>query len=391
MNGVKVGIIGIGNMGYAHLQTVTAGNIPKMTVTAVCDINPERLKAAKAEYPDIAAFGDYTELLKSSDTDAVIIAVPHPLHAKIAIDAFKYGKHVLVEKPVDITVSAAEKLNDTALSSGKVFGIMFNQRTNGLYRRAREIVKNGELGDIKRSVWIVTNWYRTQSYYDSGAWRATWRGEGGGVLLNQAPHNLDLWQWICGMPSAVTAFCNTAKYHNIEVEDEASIYTEYPNGATGVFITSTGDFPGTNRLEISGTLGEIVLEDGVLKHWKLKEDERDVCASSKEGFCSIPFEYEEYKTDEETAHRGILQNFTDAVLHGTELIAPGYDGIKELTISNAAYLSEWKGNTRVSLPFDTDEFDKLLNEKIMSSSYIPDTKTNSPENSDYLKRWQVRW
>ena len=211
------------------------------------------------------------------------------------------------------------------------------------------------------------------------------------MLLNQAPHNLDLWQWICGMPSAVTAFCSTAKYHNIEVEDEASIYTEYPNGATGVFITSTGDSPGTNRLEISGTLGKIVLEDGVLKHWRLKENERDVCVSSQEGFCSIPFEYEEYKTDVETAHRGILQNFADAVLNGAELIAPGYDGIKELTISNAAYLSEWKGNTRVSLPFDSAEFDKLLNEKIMSSSYVPDTKTSSPENSDYLKRWQVRW
>ena len=391
MDSIRTGIIGIGNMGSAHLHCIASGKVDGMSITAVCDIDGQKLGSVRGEFSNIALYNDWRSMLKDDNVDAVIIAVPHPHHAEIAAKALKSGKHVLVEKPVDITVSAAERLNSTALSSGKVFGIMFNQRTNGLYRRAREIVKNGELGDIKRSVWIVTNWYRTQSYYDSGAWRATWRGEGGGVLLNQAPHNLDLWQWICGMPSAVTAFCSTAKYHNIEVEDEASIYTEYPNGATGVFITSTGDFPGTNRLEISGTLGKIVLEDGVLKHWRLKENERDVCASSKEGFCSIPFEYEEYKTDEETAHRGILQNFADAVLNGAELIAPGYDGIKELTISNTAYLSEWKGNTRVSLPFDSAEFDKLLNEKIMSSSYVPDTKTSSPENSDYLKRWQVRW
>ena len=390
MNGVKVGIIGIGNMGYAHLQTVTAGNIPDMTVTAVCDINPERLKAAKAEYPDIAAFGDYTDLLKNSDTNAVIIAVPHPLHAKIAIEAFEYGKHVLVEKPMDITVSAAEKLCAAARKSGKVFAVMFNQRTNGLFREARRIVNSGELGELKRSVWIITNWYRTQSYYDSGSWRATWRGEGGGVLLNQAPHNLDIWQWICGKPSAVTAFCNVGKFHNIEVEDEATIYTEYENGATGVFITSTGDCPGTNRLEITGTRGKIVLENGLLKLWKLKEDERDICKNSVEGFVTPETEYSEFTAEREEAHAGILKNFAGAILYGEELLSPGYDGINELTISNAAYLSEWTGNKRVPLPFDTAEFDRLLKEKQKSSEIKEKTVKKSTDKS-CGGRWQVNW
>lgn len=390
MNEVKVGIIGIGNMGYAHLQTVTAGNIPDMTVTAVCDINPERLKAAKADYPDIAAFGDYTDLLKNSDTNAVIIAVPHPLHAKIAIEAFEYGKHVLVEKPIDITVSAAEKLCAAARKSGKVFAVMFNQRTNGLFREARRIVNSGELGELKRSVWIITNWYRTQSYYDSGSWRATWRGEGGGVLLNQAPHNLDIWQWICGKPSAVTAFCNVGKFHNIEVEDEATIYTEYENGATGVFITSTGDCPGTNRLEITGTRGKIVLENGLLKLWKLKEDERDICKNSVEGFITPETEYSEFTAEREEAHAGILKNFAGAILYGEELLSPGYDGINELTISNAAYLSEWTGNKRVPLPFDTAEFDRLLKEKQKNSEIKENTVKKSTDKS-CGGRWQVNW
>lgn len=390
MNGVKVGIIGIGNMGSAHLRMITGGNIPDMTVTAVCDIDTKKLNSARNTYPALRVFEDYTDLLKNSDTNAVIIAVPHPLHAEIAIEAFKYGKHVLVEKPLDITVSAAEDLCAAAEKSGKVFAIMFNQRTNGLFRKAREIVKSGELGEIKRSVWIITNWYRTQSYYDSGTWRATWRGEGGGVLLNQAPHNLDIWQWICGRPTAVTAFCNAGKFHNIEVEDEATIYAEYENGATGVFITSTGDCPGTNRLEITGTRGKTVLENGTLKLWKLSEDERDICKNATEGFVSPETEYSEFTAEREDAHAGILKNFTGAILYGEELLSPGYDGINELMISNAAYLSQWTGNSRIPLPFDTALFDSELSKK-QQNSVIKESAAVSTNDKSCGGRWQVKW
>ena len=248
----------------------------------------------------------------------------------------------------------------------------------------------GELGKLKRSVWIITNWYRTQSYYDSGEWRATWRGEGGGVLLNQAPHNLDIWQWICGMPSAVTAFCNAGKFHNIEVEDEATIYAEYKNGATGVFITSTGDCPGTNRLEITGTRGKLVLENGILKLWKLNEDERDICKNATEGFVSPETEYSEFSAEREEAHAGILKNFAGAILHGEELLSPGYDGINELMISNAAYLSQWTGNSRIPLPFDTAEFDRLLKEKQKSSEIKEKTVKKSTDKS-CGERWQINW
>ena len=369
MNKVKIGIIGIGNMGSAHLQCLRQQEVQGLEAAAVCDIDSSRLAAVHREYPELPCYEDYRDLLADASIDAVIISVPHPMHAEIGIAAFARGKHVLVEKPVDIRVSAAKRLNAAAQKSGKIFGIMFNQRTNGLYQEARRIVQSGELGELKRSVWIVTNWYRTQAYYDSGSWRATWKGEGGGVLLNQAPHNLDLWQWICGMPSSVTAFLDTGKYHSIEVEDDAAIYTRYENGATGLFLTSTGEAPGTNRLEISGTLGKLVLENGILKHWRLLEDEREVCKNSTEGFCQIESAYTEYTTSEESAHRGILQNFANAILHGEALLAPGYEGINELTLSNAAYLSQWKGNETVRLPFDTGEFDALLAERAASSRF----------------------
>lgn len=391
MKKLNVGIIGIGNMGSAHASTIGEGKIEGMHLAAVCDIEPERVKLCIERNPGIKGYNDWHQLVNDGEIDAVLIAVPHPMHAEIAIKAFECGKHVLVEKPVDISVTKAKELNLAAEKSRRVFGIMFNQRTNPLFAKARELVKNGELGELKRSVWIITNWYRTQSYYDSGDWRATWSGEGGGVLLNQAPHNLDLWQWICGMPEEITAFCDIAKYHNIEVEDDVTIFARYKNGATGAFITSTGEFPGTNRLEISGTLGKIVIENGCLKFWRLKEDERSVCANSEQGFAAIDTDYEEiFQTEPEAAHAGILCNFADAVLNGAELLAPGSDGIFELSLSNAAYLSSAKGSAAVSLPINGEEFDALLATLVESSHKKEDS---SPEkyNTEYNPRWRTRW
>lgn len=390
MERLNVGIIGIGNMGSAHLNCIKGGNVPGMAVSAVCDIDTQKLSLAKEKYSDLDCFENYHDLLDDGSIDAVIIAVPHPMHAEIAIEALKKEKHVLLEKPEDIKVSKAEILNDTAKKSGRVFGIMFNQRTNGLFGEARRLVRSGELGKLKRSVWIITNWYRTEAYYRSGTWRATWAGEGGGVLLNQAPHNLDLWQWICGVPETVTAFCNVGKYHNIEVEDEATIYTTYKDGATGVFITSTGDLPGTNRFEITGTKGKVVIENGVLKHWKLPEDERVTCKESNKFFVDAKCEYREFTCEKETGHRGILCNFTNAILKGEQLLAPGYDGINELTISNAAYLSEWSGNKAISLPFDEQAFDKMLEQRAETSKYRPGNKP-SAHSGTYSDRWQVNW
>lgn len=392
MNNVRVGIVGIGNIGTAHANTLFSGSVEGAQLTAVCDILPARREFAKENYRDVAVFGDYSQMFASGLVDAVIVSTPHKLHCDIAITALKSGLNVLVEKPIDITVSKARAINELAKTVDKKFVVMFNQRTNDVFAKAREIVKGGALGELKRTVWIITNWYRTQSYYDSAGWRATWAGEGGGVLLNQAPHNLDLWQWICGMPVEVTAKCEVGKYHNIEVEDDVIINARYQNGATGVFITSTGEFPGTNRLEISGTLGKIVVENGVLKWWKLPENERDICFNATDLFPSIKYEYEEYVSQKsnDDAHKQIIQNYVNAILNGEELLSPGTDGIYELTLSNAAYLSSWKGGVPIKLPFDSAEFDALLAERIKNSKANKPTATKNATGK-YSKRWQVNW
>jgi len=391
MDIVKVCIVGIGNIGYAHVMTILSGKVPEMSLVAVCDVNSEKLQAFSKSHPDVATYLDYRRMLEDANIDAVIVAVPHNLHSEIGIAVLQSGKHLLVEKPVDIRVSVAKKLNEEAKKSGRVFGIMLNQRTNPLFQKARELVQSGELGEMKRTVWQITNWFRTQYYYDSGDWRATWRGEGGGVLINQAPHQLDLWQWICGMPKSVTAFCETAKYHDIEVEDEATILTRYENGASGIFITTTGEYPGTNRLEISCEKGKLVLEDGVLKLWRLAENQQYISENTAESFPKIPSEFTQYSIPEkEDGHLLILQNFAQAVLNGTPLLAPGYDGINELSISNAAYLSQWLDNAAVELPMDEKLFNKLLQERIDKSVYKMQTHTTL-QSGEYSSRWNVNW
>lgn len=392
MEYIRVGVIGFGNIGSMHADNIFNHKIEGMKLTAVCDEREIRLDICKDRYKEILCYQNHIELIQSGNVDAVVIAVPHRFHAQIAMDALKAGLHVLVEKPIDITVTEAQKLIEVAKKTNQIFAIMFNQRTNELFQRARDIVQSGKLGELKRSVWIVTNWYRTQHYYDSGNWRATWSGEGGGVLLNQAPHNLDLWQWICGMPKSVRAFCNEAKYHRIEVEDDATIYTQYENGATGVFITSTGEYPGTNRLEITGDKGKIVLENSTLKWWELEKSERDFCFEADKSTPKINCNYQEFTvTEKESAHIGILQNFTYAILKGEKLLSPGEDGIQELMLSNAAYLSEWTGNQEISLPVDGNKFDSLLKEKCAHSLLSKDYKATNDSAGEGEARWQVRW
>ena len=371
MKTVRFGIVGVGNMGSSHVKSLGEGHIKRAELAAVCDIKPERLEKVRAEYGDkLAYFSDYHEMLTSGKIDVVIIATPHYLHPVIAQDAFKAKVNVISEKPAGVYTKAVREMNEAAAKSGVQFGIMFNQRTNPVYKKAREMVQGGELGELKRLVWIITNWYRSQAYYDSGEWRATWAGEGGGVLLNQCPHNLDLWQWIFGMPKRVRADCYVGKYHNIEVEDDVTINAEYENGATATFITTTGECPGTNRLEISGDRGKIVIENNKLHFWKLAEPERKFCFETSEGFPHIAMEdYDVECPGENSQHRGILQNYTDALLDGTPLLAHGEEGINGLTLSNAAFLSSWTGHGWVDLPLDEDKFYAMLQEKIATSNY----------------------
>ena len=391
MEQVRLGIVGIGNMGSAHAKSIFSGNIQNLKLAAVCDNAPEKLEWAKENVPGTPVFTDYKEMIDSGLLDAVIIATPHYLHPVIAVYGFGKGLNVLTEKPAGVYTAQVEEMNEAAKKSGKVFGIMYNQRTNPLFQKMREIVQSGQLGELKRCIWIITNWYRTQAYYDSGTWRATWAGEGGGVLINQCPHNLDLWQWIFGMPVRVRAKCHYGKWHNIEVEDDVTAYAEYANGATATFITTPGECPGTNRLEITGDKGKLVWEDGKLHFWELETPERKICFESREGFVTSPSVCREIPPEgEETGHNGILQNYTNAILQGEKLLAPGYEGINGLTVSNAIHLSVWTIDW-VELPIDKELYKKLLDEK-RAVSHVKDVAVSEVVDlrGTYNDRWSVK-
>lgn len=388
---IRFGVIGFGNIGSMHVCNLSEGKIENAVLSAVCDISEAKRKKAAAQYPDAAIFADYRELLSSGKADAVIVAVPHELHCPIAVAALEAGLHVLTEKPAGIRVSDVKRMNEAAEKSDRAYGIMFNQRTNALFAKARELVRSGALGEKKRLTWIITNWYRTQHYYDSGDWRASWRGEGGGVLTNQAPHNLDIAQWIFGMPQRLRAFCMEGQYHTITVEDFAMLHGEYENGATLQFITTTGEYPGTNRLEIVLENGKIVIEEGKLKLWRLKESEKALRFFAKESMPSIPYEYSELLPEgPESAHCGILQNFTDHILKKEELLAKGEDGLNQVMLTNAAYLSSWT-NDWVTLPFDEESYNARLEEKRREERPMPKDAAASEENETMLPRWRVNW
>jgi predicted dehydrogenase len=364
MDKVRLGIIGIGNMGSGHLKNILEGKVPEIEVTAVADRQESRRTWAKENLPEaVVIFEEGTDLIAAGVCDGVLIAVPHYQHPELTIDAMNHGLHVMCEKPAGVYTKQVREMNDAAKKCDRVFGMMFNQRTNCIYRKMHELVTSGELGAIKRVNWIVTDWYRTQSYYDSGSWRATWDGEGGGVLLNQCPHNMDLIQWICGMPSKVQAFCHNGKWHDIEVEDDVTAYLEYPNGATGVFVTTTADAPGTNRFEITLEMGKLVCENGKLMLHKLSENERTFCKTAKGGFDTPECTVTEVETDgENEQHVGVLKAFAGRILHGTPLVAEGLEGINGLTLSNAMHLSSWL-KREVEIPFDEDLFLEELNKR----------------------------
>lgn len=368
MTKVRLGIIGVGNMGSGHAANILAGKCPEIELTAVADRREARRQWAKDTLPEgTAIFEEGSDLIQSGLCDAVHICTPHYQHPTLAMEAFAAGLHVMCEKPAGVYTKAVREMNEAAEKSGKVFAMMFNQRTNCVYRKMHEMVHGGQLGELKRVNWIITDWYRTQIYYDSGDWRATWDGEGGGVLLNQCPHQLDLLQWICGLPKTVQAFCQEGKWHDIEVEDDVTAYLQFANGATGVFVTTTGDAPGTNRFEVTGTLGKLVCENDKLTFWKLAQDEREFCRTATEGFAQPQCQQVEVETDgENQQHVGVLNAFAGKILHGTPLVAEGTEGLGGLTLSNAMHLSSWLGRA-VDIPFDEELFLSELNKRRATS------------------------
>ena len=367
MKEVRLGIIGLGVMGSEHIKTVKKSK--NIRVTAVCDIKKD-LADERAKENNVPAYYSANDLINSGNVDAVLIVTPHYFHTTITIDAFEAGLHVISEKPIAVHKADAEKmLAAHAKHPELVFSAMFQVRTDSFFKKIKEIIDSGELGKIYRVNWLITNWFRTQAYYNSGTWRATWEGEGGGVLLNQSPHQLDLFQWFFGMPTKIRAYCKLGKYHDIEVEDDVTAYCEFKEGFSGMFITSTGECPGTNRLEIMADRGRLVFENGKITFDKTAESVSEFLKTTTESFGTPKIETVEIETDgKEGTHQNIIENFADAVLNGAELIARGEEGINSVELANAFLYSALKNET-VELPLDSFKFAETLKELINSSTF----------------------
>ena len=372
MEKVKFGIIGAGTQGtYYAQQLFKKGEVKNGILVAVCDSSPIKLDAIKEKLADesISYFNDYIEMLDSGICDAVLVETPHYQHPEIVMECLKRDIHVICDKPAGVYTKQVREMNEFAEKSKARFAMMFNQRTDCAYRKMREIVQSGGIGELQRVNWIITNWFRTQKYYNSGGWRATWAGEGGGVLINQCPHQIDLVQWIVGeMPVTVRGFCQYGKWHDIEVEDEVTAFFTYKNGATGVFITTTGEAPGTNRFEISGTRGKLLAEGGKLYFYKNDQDSAETIRTDQNGFAAPNCETIELETDGESfQHLGIINNFANAILGLEEQFVEGTEGINGVELMNAIELSGWNNGAEVSLPIDEDLYFQELDKRRKNS------------------------
>jgi len=382
MDKVRIGVIGIGNMGTGHCKNIQEGKIEGAELTAICDIDDKVLE----KIDGVKKYKTSTEIIESGDVDAVLIATPHYDHTTIGIEALEKGLHVLVEKPISVHKKDCEKLIAAHKNDDQVFAAMFNQRTDPSYRKIKQILESGELGQIVRVNWIITTWFRTQTYYNSGTWRATWEGEGGGVLLNQCPHQLDLFQWFFGMPSKVRGFCKFGHRHDIEVEDEVTAYMDFENGSSAVFVTSTGEAPGSNRLEVAGENGKLIFEGGKISYTKNEESMLEFSNTTSKTFAkpdtwdiSIPV------SGQGGQHVEIMQNFTDAILNGEELIAPAKEGVKSVHLGNAMLYSSALGEP-IEMPVDSDKFEDYLQKLIDESDYEKEVSENV--ETDFGKSFQ---
>lgn len=362
MKSVRLGILGAGGMGAHHAKTVLENKVRGLELAAVCDLNVAAFKLA----PELPRFTDPEAFFDAGLMDAVLIATPHYAHTTLGIAALKRGLHVLVEKPISVHKADAERLLAAHRNKKQVFAAMFNQRANAQYMKVRDLVASGELGEVRRMSWIVTDWFRSDAYYASGSWRATWEGEGGGVLLNQCPHQLDLLQWIFGMPKKVRAFCRFGQYHKIAVEDDVTAYLEFPNGATGVFVATTGELPGTNRLEIAAEWGRLILEDEKIEFRRNEIPTTKFCRTTKLRMGAppvwnvrIPLTGAEWGGQ----HQIILQNFADAIREGKPLVAPASEGIRSVELGNAMLLSTWLDRT-IETPMDGKLFEREIQKRI---------------------------
>ena len=368
MNPVRLGIIGMGAIGRFHAKSVLEQHVPACELKAVCGPRLESLQ----DYQPLALFTDGMELIRSGLVDAVLIATPHPLHVPYALAALERGMHVLIEKPVAASKADAERLLDAFQAAklrypGAVCAGMLQMRTEPRYQKIKELIRI-ELGSLVRLNWINTDWFRTEAYYSSSAWRATWKGEGGGIVINQCLHNLDMLQWLCGMPVKVNGFCQLGRFHRIEVEDSVTAYFEWANGMTGTYISSSGEAPGTNRLEIVGTRGSLVLEKDQIRLTRLATEATQFSKDSPTGFALPEFTVTELPLENaDLPHALILRNFIGAIRDGESPIAPIKECIHSVELANAILFSSLLGES-LYLPLDGAAWEKKLQDLVAQST-----------------------
>ena len=368
MDKVRIGIIGMGNMGRFHANDLLDGKVPRGELAAVGSTSPHKLEEYKEK--GVQIFGSGEEMIASGAIDALLIATPHYQHTSLGVTALEAGLHIMVEKPISAHKADAERLIAAAAARpDQVFGAMFQLRVEPRYQKIRELVQGGELGDLVRVLWIMTDWFRSEAYFQSGGWRATWKGEGGGVLLNQCLHQLDAMQWITGMPSKVRSHVGIGRWHDIEVEDDVTCYMEFANGASGAFITSSGETPGSNRFEIAGTKGRLILENDTLTLTRNEVPSDEWCKTSKIGFQKPETTVEEIPIPgADAAHATLMTNFVNAILDGEALIAPGVEGLGSVELANVMVYSGLL-NESVDLPMDGAAWEAKLNELIANSTH----------------------
>lgn len=363
---VRAVVIGFGGMGRQYVSMIHEGQIEGMELAGVCCRNAAGQAEIKSLYPKANIYRDVAATFEhAGEFDAVVIVTPHTTHVEIGKMAAKAGKHILMDKPAGVTTKEVKELIAAAHKAGISFSMIFNTRFSGAYEKVKEMLLEGTAGKLVRAVWICNTWYRTPAYHRSAPWRSTWKGECGGLLINQCQHYLDIWQWLLGMPDQVYASVDYGKYNDFTVDDSVDLQFFYENGLHGTFISASGETPSVNRLELWGTKGRLCLKDGV----KLTFDEN---VMSTEEFARVNTDIYgkldhrireiSVKPQGETGYRRLFQNFTDHIRKGVPLLTDGNDGLRTLTLANGAYLSSWLGR-KVDFPIDDDEYARRLEEK----------------------------
>ena len=359
---VRFAVVGFGSIGRTHFRTISGTAVPDGLVTALVTRQSDGL-------PDgIEVFRDVDTLLDAGVADVVVVATPTMDHEETSRKVLTTGCHLVVEKPMAMTVLGARRIID-ARPSEAVAAVMLNQRYHGTYRRIREIVKGGLLGRIHRFSWIMTAWYRPNAYFAVSSWRGTWPGEGGGALLNQGIHNLDILQWILGLPASVYARAGFGKFHSIDVEDEVTALFEYDDGLSGVLVVSTGEAPGTNRFEIVGDRGTLVFEADTIRLAMTDRNVSEHRATSRDLFESPNFtEQREVPAATANQHAEVFNDVVGAVSEGRPVATPLEDGVASIELANAILVSAWE-DRRVDLPVDAVAYHEALERRIEASDF----------------------